>query len=156
MITPRPRGVVSPSCYRPLPHTPKSLRRELRREAMPRDKGFGAANRVGPVNCFGKRRPNTPLEAAKVFAQVRGLKPPKSVTHLQMITKLAEVFNGMSKRLLTVASGWVNVKAPSIRQSVKRTRTITKAKPVVVRSQPTFTSKAAKDTAKGPTRRERR
>lgn len=123
---------------------------------MPRDKGFGAANRTRPVNCFGKRRPSTPLEAAEVFAQVRGLKPSKGVTHHQMVIKLAELFNGMSTRLLTVASGWVNVKSPSIRQSVKRTRTITKAKPVVVRSQPTFTSKAAKATAKGLTRRERR
>lgn len=123
METPNPRGMTSPSYHERL-HTPKSMRRELRKQAMPVDKGCGAANRSRPVNCYGKARPDTPLEAARILVQCKGIKPKEGYTHDQMVRDVADVLKGLSKRALAQASGWKNVK--HTRQSVKRVKIMPK------------------------------
>ena len=123
METPNPKGMTSPSYHERL-HTPKSMRRELRKQAMPVDKGCGAANRSRPVNCYGKARPDTPLEAARILVQCKGIKPKEGYTYDQMVNDVAGVLEGLSKRALARASGWKNVK--HTRQSIKRIKIMPK------------------------------
>lgn len=106
-MTQRPRGTVLPN-YSPRPHNAKSERREARNRAMPVDKGERAAGRNGPVNCYGKQKPRTPLEAAEVMAQAKGLKPQEGYTYRQMVVEVAAALEGLnltSKQLVGV-SGW--------------------------------------------------
>lgn len=85
---------------------------------MPRDKG--AANRTGPVNVFGQQRPKTPLDAARVYVQVKGLKAAKGYTYNQMITQVSTLFVGLGSKNLVNASLWRNVKSGKGKQSIVR------------------------------------
>ena len=126
MKTPKPSGFKLQS-YSERPHTPKSYRRFLRDKAMPRDKG--AANRTGPVNVFGQQRPKTPLDAARVYVQVKGLKAAKGYTYHQMITQVSTLFVGLGKRDLVNASLWRSVKSVKGKQNIVRDKSRKTAKP---------------------------